>query len=351
MKIMVFDVPAESGGALSVLKDFYKEYKTDLNNDYIFVISKPELEETKNIKVLRYPWIKKSWLHRLYFDNFIALNLIREHEVDDVLSLQNVIIPHTKVKQTVYVHNSLPFAEYRFSIVENRLLWIYQNILSRIIYKSIKKASKVIVQTKWMKKACVEKLNVDGTKIEVRPPKINIEVEKYFKMTKKSTSTFFYPASGVEFKNHKVIVDACSELKKEGIDNYKVIFTLKGDENKSVSALYKKVKDKNLPIDFIGNISREQVFEYYSKSVLIFPSYIESSPLPLSEAKLHGAPILASDCPFSHEILDGYENKYFFNPFNEDEIAELMKKTIKENINFADIKNDKKIYFISSLQK
>ena len=75
MNIMVFDVPAESGGALSVLKYFYSEYKADENNNYIFVVSKPEMKEAHNIKVLRYPWIKKSWLHRLYFDSLIAPKL------------------------------------------------------------------------------------------------------------------------------------------------------------------------------------------------------------------------------------------------------------------------------------
>jgi len=329
MNIMVFDVPAESGGALSVLNDFYSEFKTDKSNNYIFVVSKPELEETKNIKVLRYPWIKNSWLHRLYFDNFIAPKLIKEYEVDEVLSLQNVIVPYTKIYQTVYVHNSLPFVEYRFSIAENRLLWIYQNILSKNIYESIKRASKVIVQTEWMKKACVERLKVNGAKIEVVPPKINIEVKKHFEPTKESLSTFFYPASGAEFKNHKAIIKACLELKESGIKNYKVIFTLNGDESENISSLYKKVKEHDLPVVFIGIISRDTVFDYYSKSVLIFPSYIETVGLPLIEAKMHGAPILASDCIFSHEILDGYDEVQYFNPFDVGELKEKMSNEIK----------------------
>lgn len=328
MKIMVFDVPAERGGALSVLKDFYNKYRTDANNEYIFVISKPELEETKNIKVLNYPWIKKSWLHRLYFDNFVAPKLITQYVVDQVLSLQNVIVPHSKIYQTVYVHNSLPFAEYRFSILENRLLWIYQNILSKSIFKSIKKANSVIVQTEWMKKACMKRLKVNGEKIEVMSPKINIEVKKHFEPTPKILTTFFYPASGFQYKNHKVIVDSCLELKRAGVDNYKVIFTLKGDENKGVLALFKKVKDQKLPIYFIGSISRDRVFEYYSESVLLFSSYIETVGLPLIEAKLHGAPIITSDCAFSHEILDEYEKVSFFNPFDKNELNLLMREII-----------------------
>jgi glycosyltransferase involved in cell wall biosynthesis len=323
MNIMVFDVPAESGGALSVLNDFYNEYKANKKNNYIFVVSKPELEETENIKIMRFPWVKKSWLHRLYFDNFIANKLVKEYKTDEVLSLQNIIIPHTDIYQTVYIHNSLPFVNYRFSITENTLLWIYQNILSRIIYNSIIKANKVIVQTEWMKKECVRKLKVSESKIEVIPPKINIVVKKYFESTHDSLTTFFYPASGVAFKNHKLIIETCLKFQIEGIKEYKVVLTLDGNENKNILRLFEIAKENNLPIAFIGNISREQVFDYYSKSTLIFPSYIETVGLPLIEAKIHKTPILASDCPYSHEILDGYEQVNFFDPFS---IESLYKK-------------------------
>lgn len=325
MRVMVFDVAAESGGALSVLKDFYNEYKYDKNNEYIFVISKPKIKEVKNIKVLRYPWIKKSWFHRLYFDNFIAPKLIEEYRVDRVLSLQNIIIPRSKVKQTVYVHNCLPFIGYKFKFFENKLLWIYQNIIGKKILDSIKNSSKTIVQTNWMKNECVKKIGVDEGKIDVIPPKIEVEIRKCFEFTKKNLETFFYPASAVQFKNHELIVDACINLKKMGINNYKIILTLYGDENKHIKKLYKKVKDYELPIKFIGVISREETFTYYSKSVLIFPSYIETIGLPLLEAKLHKSPILVSDCLFAHEVLNNYENAYFFNPFKSNELSEKMK--------------------------
>ena len=329
MNIMVFDVPAESGGALSVLNDFYNEFKANKTNNYIFIISKPELEETENIKVIRFPWVKKSWLHRIYFDNFIANKIIKKFKVDEVLSLQNIIIPHTDIYQTVYIHNSLPFVDYRFSITENILLWTYQNILSRIIYNSVIKANKVIVQTEWMKKACVAKLKVSETKIEVIPPKINIVVKKYFEPKHDSLTTFFYPASGVMFKNHKLIIEACLKLEEAGIINYRVILTLNGNENKNILTLFKKVKESKLPISFIGNISREQVFDYYSKSTLLFPSYVETVGLPLIEAKIHKTPILASDCPFSHEILDGYKKVNFFDPFSIESLYQKLRQLVE----------------------
>lgn len=328
MRIMVFDVPAESGGALSVLNVFYDKYKADLNNEYIFIVSKPDIQETNNIKVLRFPWIKYSWIHRLFFDHFVAPKLIKKFKVDEVLSLQNIVIPHTQIPQNLYIHNALPLAEYRFSIFDDKLLWLYQNILSRSIFKSIKKANRVIVQTKWMKKALINKLNIDSKKIKIFPPQVDIEVKKRFVENRESLSTFFYPASGMIFKNHKIIIDACINLKEQGINDYSVIFTLKGDENEHISQLGKKVKEHELPIQFIGSLSRETVFDYYSRSVLVFPSYIETVGLPLIEARMHGAPILVSDCIYSHEILDSYAKAFFFNPFLMYELSIKMNESI-----------------------
>jgi glycosyltransferase involved in cell wall biosynthesis len=328
MRIMVFDVPAESGGALSVLHEFYNEFKLDQDNEYFFVLSLPELKETKNIKVLRFPWIKKSWGHRLYFDHFIAPKLIKEYDIDQVLSLQNVIIPHTAVYQSVFVHNALPFSEYRFRLKEDKLLWVYQNIIGKNIIKSIKKADHVIVQTNWMKKKCVEQLRLSYEKIEVQQPKIDIKVIKTFEKTKKNTSSFFYPASGVVFKNHKVVVDACLMLKEEGVTDYEVIFTLAGDENEHIVNLYAISKNNELPIKFIGSLKREEVFDFYTKAVLIFPSYVETVGLPLIEAKLHRTPTIVANCEYSREILYNYEKVRYFDYSNSVDLAAVMKQFI-----------------------
>lgn len=345
MNIMVFNVPAETVGALSILNDFYKEIKQSKYNNikWVFVLSKPMLDETELIKVLNFPWIKKSWFHRLYFDNIIAPRLIKRYNADKIISFQNVIVPHVKAEQVLYMQNSLSFVDYKFNFKDNKLLWVYQNIIGRIINRSIKKASNVIVQSKWIKNACVEKTNIPEDKVIVIPPKINLEIHKYFEPKEEAFNTFFYPASGFEYKNHKIIIEACKELKNQGISDFHVIFTLKGNENEYVSKIHKEVKDNELPIEFVGSLSREQVFNFYTRTILLFPSYIETYGLPLLEARLHGGVILASDCPFSHEILNSYENVYYFNPFDVNKIFVCMKKMINKEVNYINTQTDTEI--------
>ena len=128
MRTLVYDVAADSGGAATVLQSFYEEFKKDTENEYIFVLSVYELPETDNIKVLNFPEVKKSMLHRLYFDHFVAHKLVKKYKADRVLSLQNIELPHTNVPQTVYEHNALPFSEYKFKPWEAFRPWYSQQI-------------------------------------------------------------------------------------------------------------------------------------------------------------------------------------------------------------------------------
>jgi len=344
MIVMVFDVPAEGGGALSILNDFYKEVTANDEKDikWIFVVSKPILNETENVKVLSFPWIKKSWFHRLYFDNVVSPKLIKKHKADKVISFQNIVIPRVEIPQILYVHQPLPFIDYKFRFKDNKKFWVYQNVIGKKIINSIKKAEKVIVQTKWMKDACLNKSKVDDEKkILIIPPKIEIDDKRNFEPTSKSLSTFFYPAGANYYKNHRIIVDALKELKKMGVTDLNVIFTLKGNENKHIAYLYNEVKKNKLHIEFYGSIAREKVFEFYSKSVLLFPSYIETFGMPLSEAKMHECIIIASNCPFSHEILEGYSNSYFFDPYNVDQLVNLILKIKNKSIEYNKQKHSK----------
>ena len=331
--ILVYDVAASTSGALSVLNDFYNEVKNydDKSIQWIFVISTPHLGDTENIKVIRLPWVKKSWIHRLICDHFTAPKLIKNISIDKVFSLQNVLIPSTSIPQVLYLHQPLPFADYRFKLTENYIFWVYQNIISKFIFLSIKKAEKIIVQTNWMKQSSIGKTRVKEDKIIVIQPKINIVPKKFFSYENMSIPTFVYPATPLIYKNHQIIIDTCKQLTKKGISNFQVIFTLTGNENELSNKLLQETEKYDLPIKFLGSIPREELFEWYTKSILIFPSYIETFGLPLLEAKEHSAPIIATKTLFAQEILSDYKDKFYIALSKPDELSELISVFIKRN--------------------
>ncbi len=318
MKIMVFDVPASSGGALKILNQYYDMACNDRDNEWIFVVSKPELLETENVKILRFPWIKKSWAHRILFDRVYSSKLVNTYKPDKIISLQNTTVKAPGCFQELYIHQALPFCEKRFSFFDNKKLWIYQNIISKKIIKSARIADSVVVQTSWMRDSICKKAGIKNDKIKIVQPTVSIPDGAQYKQGPELL--FFYPANGAVYKNHSVIYKAVRKLKTAGYTNFKVVLTInKGDE---FSANYNDIAEL---IDFCGHLDKKCVDEFYRKSILLFPSYIESFGLPLLEARLYGCPIIASDCSFSREILDGYEMANFFSPFAENELFSLME--------------------------
>lgn len=323
-KIMVTDVPAEMGGAVTILKNYYEQAKKETSIKWVFVTSVIHLEDTDNIENIQFPWVKKSWFHRLYFDYVVQPKLINKYNIDEVFSLDNTTVQFAKVPQTVYIHQSLPFVSLKFSFYKNFKLWIYQNIIGKRIIDSIKKADKIIVQTKWIKNSIIKKTHINENKIYVDAPVLKTNKFVKFESTKINNSTFFYPGGANVYKNHQVILDAVKMLIKDNFNDFKVIFTLNGKENKYTIDLLNQVQKYDLPIIFVGTMNYDEVLIMYGKSVLIFPSYLETFGLPLLEAKNSDSPILASDMPFSREILNNYSKASFF-PYND---ADTLKKLI-----------------------
>lgn len=336
--IMVFNVAAESVGALSILQDVHRDavQRADADVNWIFVLGRADLPESESIAVLRYPWVKKSWFHRLFFDWFVAPGLIKKYGIDTVLSLQNLSIPRVDRPQTIYVHQSLPFSTHRFSFFKDTLFWVYQNVIGQMMIGSIRKADSVIVQTHWMKEACLRKTGVDETKIHVIPPRMTMTPKNLFSPTKEAYTTFFYPAAAMRYKNHILILSACKLLLERGVKGFSVVFTLSGKENDYARRLFERAKSECLPIVFTRELPRDAVFDYYARSVLLFPSYIETFGLPLLESRVHGSVVLAADAPFSREILEGYSNASFFGAFDADALAALMERSIRGELPYTD---------------
>ena len=321
MRIVVNDIAASKGGAMTVLKDFYQCVKeNDRENEWIFLLSDKYLEETENIKVITLPEIKKSGFKKLIFDFFTGKKFIKSLEPDVVFSMQNIITFGLKVPQVIYMHQSIPFQSVKnFSFFKGseRKIAVIQHLIGFIIKMSIKRADKTIVQTRWMREAVLQKCKITEDKIVNILPTVK-DVASIVKREDFDKNRFFYPTAPAMYKNNAAVFAADKILREEGIE-HKIVLTLPPE--KSVGQ-----------VECVGRLPYEQVLTEYSKSTLIFPSYIETIGLPLAEARAVGSIVLASDCPFCREVLEGYENAYFFKYDDHGELVRLMKAVINEEI-------------------
>lgn len=329
MRIIVSDVAAKSGGALSVLQNLYDYIvENDRENEWIFLLCQPFFEEKDNIKVIVYEEIKKSYFYRLKYDLFEGKRLEKIFEPDVFFSLQNIPFRGVKTKQAVYMHQSLPFQEtMKFSPFKRDEvnLWFHTNIVGYFIKKSLPKADKVFVQSRWIKDAICRQLKVEEEKLVVAPPVVKKPL--MIKKTEWRENAFFAPISGFKYKNAECIEKAVALLKQRGFKDFSVDFSFDGKESDST-------------VHYLGYLSSATMWEKYCGNTVIFPSYIETFGLPLAEAKMVGTVILAADLPYAREVLEGYDNAFFFNPSIPEELATLMEKVLTGTIKKGECKNE-----------
>lgn len=338
MNVLVYDVAAETAGVLSILNDFRQSLNT-LGKDiqWVFVVGKASMEPSENIRVIAMPEAKKSWFHRLYYDCVVMPRFIKEHQIDVVLSLQNVCIPFVSVPQYVYMHQSLAFEQYRFSPwkKEERILFVHQNVIARFIFSSIKKARRVIVQTHDIKHKCQQKLGVSEDKFIVVPPTVSTELVQPFQPESlKGDISFFYPATPFPYKNHEVLFRAAHELIGRGCTTFRLVLTVAHVQELS-AACQKLYSGLEQHVEFTGFLPRTDIMQRYTRSVLLFPSVMETFGLPMLEARLTGTPVIASDLGFSHEILDDYANARFFRPKDWFALADAMQAYIEHKAAYS----------------
>lgn len=153
---------------------------------------------------------------------------------------------------------------------------------------------------------------------------------------------YIYVANNSPQKNLNLLLDVWEELASE---NYfpSLILTIDKNKNKKLLKRVLFLTNKGIKIINLGLLSHNDIISYYSKSkALIFPSKFESFGLPLIEAAQINMPIIASDKPYLHDII---ETKYLFDPNSKTSILESVKFTFFsiDNLVCAKLKCDNKI--------
>ena len=329
--IFVNATAATEGGALTILRQFLEGIATYSNKNmyyYIFCsLDELGLYENKNIIIVNN--IKgKKWLDRIKWDLHGLRSWSKKKDIraDLIISFQNTGVRYYKdIKQLIYLHQSIPFAEdinWDFFNKDERILWFYKNIYKRIIKFSIKDNSYILVQTEWMRNAVIKQFNWDSSKIFViKPDLVKISIEEISNLEFRDRKFhIFYPAHKVIYKNHELIIRALRHIKdqkKKIYDNLMIHFTiddnLGNDRNDTIINLIRDLK-VNDHIKLEGKLSYETVLSFYkSCDLMLFPSYIETFGLPLIEAASFGIPILAADMDYSREVMVDYEGVKFLD--------------------------------------
>ena len=312
--IIIYDIAADSYGALVILNQIVEEAKHDKDNDYYIFLSSGINKTHGNLHYIHIKK-KKGLAHRLIWDLYGLKRYLKKNSIIPhlIISMQNMaLLGFQGIPQMVYLHQSIPFSDFSLNPMkkEERKLFFYKYIYKIMIFLTINfTGSRVYVQTEWMK----ERATLLFRK-SIKVKKIAPSIEKYEGVrnveTNKNKYILFYPTSNFKYKNIDTIIKAIDYLKVYNPEIYERIeLQLTIDKDLRYCMASDNVK-------FIGYQSKDDMISLYeNSSAMVFSSYLESFGLPLIEAASLGLPIIVSDLPYSREILGTYDGAKFINDY------------------------------------
>lgn len=318
-------ITSQTGGAHSILENFLKSISLELTssdnwkfigcNEYFELCDRAGIEfQELNLN--------QKWISRIIYDFYLFKKMYLTNESSTiVISLQNTTpAVHKNDKTLTYIHQAIPFIKnFNPSPVKNFKLFLIKHFYLFFIATNISKTNSFfIVQSEWLKKICVHKLNIPIENFIIHrplPTDLNLKNQT---QSQKIADTFFYPSIYQEYKNHQRLIQAFIMAARENPNrNFSLALTT---DNRFSSKL-----PSNLSINYLGKLSRlETIHEVCRSSAVIFPSLVESYGMPIAEAMYLNTPVLASNFPFAKELLES-DGIYF-----EAENIESIKNAIVE---------------------
>jgi len=351
--IIVNDVAASSGGALSILRQFLAELK---NNEvaksyrWIVFVSNDLVNEYNDDHIEIVKVNAKKWRNRIWWETHGISRWLDKHHIrpDVAVSFMSVGFRMLNCSQIIYIHQPLPFGDFReFKIFEMKARF-YTWGVGKWMKWSIKRDSTIVVQTNWMKEAVSSKLEIPHSQIHVIKPEMKPLSKPEIEHSDLTSYHLFYPAvPGVSYKNHELLIRMLSSVKKNKHDLYsklRLSFTCKPDDNKLTKYYYRLSKKLAVDerIDWKGYLSKnEMVREYLESDIILFPSKLETFGLPLVEAASLGKPILVLDKPYAHDVLVEYEGAKFLADNPQTWMQETAEILLLGKLHFKPLVNDK----------
>lgn len=209
----------------------------------------------------------------------------------------------------------------------------------KVISSAVRKAKKVITVSEYTKKRLIEHFDLDDDKIAVTYescdkilPSEESENNDFLKLHNIQKPYLLYVGNAYPHKNLERLLKVFKNLRKNSF-NYQLV--LVGKKDYFYQRLQDLARDLGLldsgEVVFFGFAKDSELASLYQNaSLYVFPSFIEGFGLPPLEAMSYGLPVVASKTSCLPEIL-GEAAKYF-DPKNDDDIANVILKVLNDNV-------------------
>jgi len=159
--------------------------------------------------------------------------------------------------------------------------------------------------------------------------------EDFFRIKKREIpGLIFYPARLIPRKNHLPLIEALDILKREGLSHFTLALTGIVEDKEYFGKILKLIEKYNLKnnVVLLGKISKEKLFDYYSKaSIVVLTSLEESFSLAVAEGMATGTPVVASPVGIVPEAINLGKNGFIINPRDPKDIAEKLRILLEDD--------------------
>lgn len=284
-------------------------------------------------EMIELPDSRRHYYKRLWYEYCYFAEYSRKNPVAVWLSLHDITPNVTADRIFTYCHNPSPFLKKDLSKIKFGYKYVAFSYFYKYLYRiNMKKATAIIVQQDWMREAFKKMYPI--TNIIVARPSFEIAYDFRDESDRNPVPVFLFASFPRFFKNFELLFEAAARIREQ---KFEVWVTLDGTENHYAEYLYKKYRGVR-QIRWLGLQKREALFKLYNKAnCMIFPSQLETWGLPISEFKATKKAMLLADLPYAHEAVGSYDKAGFFDPYQADELAGLMLRYLKGELEFTQV--------------
>lgn len=306
--------------------------KLDKKNDYILLLRQKYFQQL-HFSNPKFTKILADYRHYSLKEQFLLpLQLIK-------LNPDLVHFPHFNApvlwwgKQVVTVHDLIKHeSRGRQTTTQGQwLYWFKYLCYLFLVWLVVKRASRLITPSNWVKEQLVKRYGLDSKKVVVTYEGIG---EKFFQKDKVSQSKkilekynikqpfIIYTGSLYPHKNVISLVEAIKKIKNLNL----VVVCARNVFWQRFKQQVEKIEtgEKVILTGFVDD--RELVSLYQQAEAFVFPSVMEGFGLPGLEAMAAGLPVLASNSSCLPEIYG--DAALYFNPCKVGEIVEKINKML-----------------------
>lgn len=345
VKIIVNAMSIKIGGALVLLKLLISEMaelRPDIHWHLVLnpgVVDLPEFQ-SRNVTFTTFPDAERSPLHNSWFYLYSLPRLVKDSRADVLFSLTNYLPGKPQIPSFLLVHHAGYFSELFWRLHRGKYpgpkAWLAWQVKKRRVFRSVKDATMVTVQTESMAGALCRSTGIERSRVRVIPHGPGICKDGAVRQFPRGRTwrIGYLTNYGVQ-KNFIDLFHAVALLVGQG-HAITLVLTLDKSDPLSREVLL-SATDLGIEacLENHGQLQPEAMHSLYdSLDLFVFPSLCESFGFPMLEAMVTGIPLIVSGTEGNLEVVGAEESSY--PPGRPDMLAEKMALILMDRTRFEE---------------